>query len=335
MKWIISHQSALEFWRRAQAEDALAGKRPLVMKPQVRPLDAKELHTENFWGLETPLHVLVGSGNARKASRKLHCHVSTGKFPEMSFIRMDSGLTISSPELCFLQMAGELPLVGLVVLGYEFCGSYRLDKERAEGKGFREDQPLTSVNRLSSYIERAAGSKGCKNAKRALRYIVDGSASPMETILSVILVLPYKFGGFGFPKPLLNHRIESSDSDRRSNGKSGKALYRCDLYWPDEKVDVEYDSDAHHTGSDRIAQDAIRRNTLSSMGIIVVTVSRKQVIEAAKMRALSDVLAKLLGKRLKYPPEEYAYRYGELLRRLFPKLPMREQEGEYSIPATG
>ena len=314
MKWIISHQSALEYWRGADADKALKGKIPRTIKPQAKPLNAEELYTENFRGLAKPLHVLVGNGNARKVNRNLHCHVYSGELPYGSFVQMESGLVVSSPELCFLQMAGELSLVDIVTLGFELCGRYRLDKESAEGKGFREDLPLTGVGSLGSYIARISGLKGGKNALRALRFIADGAASPMETILTMLLILPYKLGGYGFPKPFLNYRIESPASVIKSTGKSKH--YFCDLYWPDKKVDVEYDSDAYHTGPERIDQDAIWRNALTSMGITVVTVSSRQIFETQKMRELAKILSKLLRKRLKPPIVEFTYRYADLLDRL-------------------
>ena len=318
----------------------MAEKRARAMKPQAKPLDVEELHAENFWGLTMPLHVLVGNSNARKATRNLHCHISSGEFPDGSFVRLGSGLVVSSPELCFLQMASELPLVDLIALGYELCGGYRLVEDREEGKGyragspmdsagippgieagkqemgFRKDLPVTSVGSLVSYASKATGLKGYKNTLKALRFIADGSNSPMETILAILFVLPYRLGGYGFPKPLLNHRIEVPISARKAAGKS---KYYCDMYWPIGKVAVEYDSDAYHTGPDRIAQDAIRRNILSGMGITVVTVSRRQVMETPKMYGVAVLLSKLLGKRLQYPAKEFTYRHAKLREQLLPK----------------
>ena len=319
MRWIISHQSALEYWRKTDAKGVLAGKRLRAMKPQARLFGTAELRADKFWGFAVPLHVLVGSGNARKVNRYMHSHVSPGEFPDGSFVRMDSGLVISSPELCFLQMAGEIPFANLVALGFELCGTYRLDRESADGKGFRGDLPLTSAYSLGSYASRAVGLKGRKNAMKALSFIADGSASPMETILAILLVLPYRLGGYGFPMPLFNHRIDMPASVVKADGKS--KYYYCDFYWPDKKVAVEYDSDAFHTGSERIAEDAIRRNALSRMGITVVTAARMLVFNSLKMHEFAEVLSKLLGKRLQYSQKEFKYRHAKLLRQLFTKLP--------------
>lgn len=315
MPWYISHRSQLEFWREASAKDALAGKKTRALKLPARPADARELRRENPWGLSTPLHVLVGSANARKVASSLCCHMCSGQLPPGSFIDGGSGALISSPELCFLQMASELSFVDLVVLGFEFCGSYRLDKKREPIKGFHNDQPLTSVAQLSLYLEKAAALKGSLSARRAVRFIADGSASPMETVLTLLLTLPYKMGGYGLLMPLLNHTIEVRASARRA---SGKKRFRCDLYWPDRQVDVEYDSDAFHAEARQAAKDSDRRLILSSMGISVIPVSREKIMNAAGMHEIAIVLAELLHKRLQYPKREFLTRRYALRHHLLP-----------------
>jgi len=314
MKWIVSHQSALEFWRKSYVK-AVAGTRT-TMKPPVLPRGTKELKAVNFWGLMPPLHVLVGAGSARKVCRGLRCHVNSCEHPGGSFLRMASGMVVSSQELCFMQMAHELSLVELVALGYELCGSYRLGS--APDQGFRADLPLTSVSGLGSYAAKAVGMRGRVNAQRALRYIADGSASPMETILAMLLTLPYSLGGYGFPRPQLNYCV-ATPAGASAGKAAGDSKYYCDLYWPDAKVDVEYDSDAYHTGSDRIAKDAIRRNALIRAGVTVISVSRIQINSAPELRELAKLLSKLLGKRLQFDPREFAYRHAKLMTQLLPK----------------
>jgi len=347
MKWIFSHQTALEIWRKAPARSIETSTKLRNMKPPVKPIDTKELKIEKLQNLSLPLHVLVGSLNARKASKSLSCHISLAVIPEWSFIRMPSGLIVSSPELCFLQMAGELTFIDLIVLGYELCGTYRLDREDNPVKGFRNDLPLTNTGKLKSYADKAVNLKGCKNARRAISFIADGSASPMETILTMLLTLPYRFGGYGFPKPLLNYRIDAplSTDDSYSdfptlitidstgikssipmNELINKSKFSCDLYWHDSKVAVEYDSDAFHVGPDRIEKDAIRRNTLTSAKITMITASRRQVTDAKKLRELAEALSKLLGKRLNYPVKEFALRQANLMDKLLPNKSVEKKE---------
>jgi len=317
MEYFISHKTALEFWKSAQANVALEGKK-LRKNPPTKPMDVKELQSSNLWNLTMPIHVLVGNKNVRRANENLQNHIASRQFPSGSFIQVDSKLAVSSPELCFVQMASELSLIELIALGYEFCGSYRLEENNRQGRGFRDDLPLTSVAKLEAYLSRVAGLKGSKNARRALRYITDGSASPMESALTMMLTLPYKLGGYGLPMPLLNCPVQVTKDASKTTRKA--KLY-CDLYWPEEQVDVEYDSDAYHANPSRIAKDAIRRNALTSAGVTVITLSRMQINNTAELHRVAVDLSKLLGKRLVYKAQEFTLRHAKLRSQLLPKVP--------------
>ena len=316
MEWFISHQSALEFWRQASAESVLANKKVRIKRLPSKPPDARKLHKENPWGLLAPLHILVGSSNARKATQNLRCHIVSREFPHGSFVQASPGLIASSPELCFLQMADELSLPELIALGYELCGSYRLDNEGESERGFRDDAPLTSVAQLKAYLIRSTGFKGHKKALRAVRFIAEGSASPMETALCMLLTLPYLLGGYGFPLPQLNYPVDARSGTEKARGKHP---YRCDLYWAEERVDVEYNSDAYHANPERIARDAMRQNALSSVGVTVVTVTRRQIVDTARLREFAEGLGKLLHKRLQCPLPEFKARHTVLRRQILPR----------------
>jgi len=248
----------------------------------------------------------------------MRCHISSGRLPYGSFIQVEPGLSVSSPELCFVQMASELPLVELMMLGYEFCGNYRLDKVSSPEEGFRKDRPLTSAATLDAFVAKATGLKGCKNARKALRFITDASASPMETALTLLLCLPYRLGGYGFPMPRLNWRIEVNIPTRNIPGTSGRTKFYGDLYWPAEQVDVEYDSDAHHSKSEQTEYDTRRRNALQSAGVVVFSVTRKQIMDTRKTRELAEELSRSLEKRLRCPAPEFTLRHFKLRQQLLP-----------------
>ena len=117
-----------------------------------------------------------------------------------------------------------------------------LDKQSEPEKGFRYDQILSSVTKLKAYLERATGLKGHKNAMCALLFIVDNSASPMETVLCLVLTLPYRLGGYGFSRPQLNCRIRPEIDSPKTRSRTRAGLprsYYADLYWADEQIDVE------------------------------------------------------------------------------------------------
>ena len=42
---------------------------------------------------------------------------------QQSFISLGEGMQVSSPELLFVEMSQEMPLINLVLLGCELCGS--------------------------------------------------------------------------------------------------------------------------------------------------------------------------------------------------------------------
>lgn len=231
---------------------------------------------------------------------------------------------MSSPEFCFFQLATKLSLIELIELGFELCGSYSLprntttNKDNAPDKGKAPNEncdmnpnantdssqktlfnrtPLSSIKKLLMFTLHMEGVHGRSRALQALRYIVENSASPMETTLVMLLTLPYKLGGYGFPYPKLNSRITPA---KAAKGSANKAFYSCDLFWPDKALAVEYDSDAYHTGPERIASDSKRRNSLTSMGIQVITVTNQQIRNTEEFNKVAKQLATGLEKRLQF-----------------------------------
>jgi len=199
-------------------------------------------------------------------------------------------------------MASILPLVKLVELGYELCGSYSLPANAGEalkphflGRGFSIGQPLTCRKRLDTFIARMPGFRGRKKAMHALGFIAENSASPMETKLTMLLTFPFMLGGYGFPLPELNSRITPIRSAKLLTSKS---FYACDLYWPDFNLAVEYDSDRFHTGPERISDDSKRRNSLTVVGVEVITVTWEQVRNTNELDKIAQSIGKGMERRL-------------------------------------
>lgn len=212
---------------------------------------------------------------------------------------------VSSPEFCFLQMATVLSLEQLIVLGYELCGTYAcLGDATCYGV-----HPLSSPRKIGVFLGNATGSRGVVKARRALRYILANSASPMETALSMLLTLPHLLGGYGIEAPRLNHRIDLSASLKRTTSHS---FFVCDLYWEQERLAIEYDSDLAHAGINKTVQDAMRRSLLTGMGISVLSVTNPQIKNDRAFDQLAHVVAKRVGKRLRYDEREFAARRRKL-----------------------
>lgn len=309
MELFISHRSALEYWRLHGNTLGSSLRRQYRRKLPASPPDTSSLHSGKTLGLSLPLNVMVANPDARRVSRITRPHVYRGPVPDSSFIPVADGLVVSSPEFCFLQMACVLSLIELIELGFELCGAYSLSETSivsehpdSTKKGFYNRPPLTNIKKLRAFVARMAGARGYKRASRALRHITDGSASPMETILVMLLSLPYKQGGYGLPIPELNARIIPAKSARRS---ASKIYYSCDLFWPDVNVAAEYDSDMFHTGAERISSDSRRRNTLASIGILVITVTNQQIRSIVEFGKIAHLLAASMGKRLRYKKQGF------------------------------
>lgn len=147
------------------------------------------------------------------------------------------------------------------------------------------------------FIDSAHKVYGIESVRRAAMFMLDNSASPMETSLVILICLPRRYGGYGLPPACLNHAITPPGYARSVMSKS---FYKCDLYWPDARLGVEYDSDEAHVGSDNIAADAKKRNALAYQHIEVVTITKQQVIHANELTKAVRVIAKKLGVR--FPP---------------------------------
>lgn len=288
---VLSYLSALEYWRSVRI-----GSRSFrfVQDAGLLLVEAPKkdaLAEPGPWWLTRPLHALVSSRSARRSSSEITCHVQSAPLPPGSILDSCNGFCVCSPELCFMQMASVWSLPKLIELGYELCGTYDVSNGQV-----RECLPLTSVDKLLAYAESAGLVYGRKKALRALRYVSNGSASPRETILAMSLCLPYALGGYGLPMPSLNHRVNLNARARRI---AGRKYLVCDLYWPDAKLDVEYDGELH-VEAERVSKDSMRRDALLSMGIKVVTITNWQLNDGGEMNALAHVAAECLGKRLRY-----------------------------------
>lgn len=294
MTVIFSHETSLNYLRSSAFEGA---RRTLTAVPVPRDCTTSLAEVREAARISSlgapPFHFLALNEKCRLRGTEAICHFSDLDFRPRSFLRILPDIYVSSPELCFLQLAQELSIVQLAEIGFEFCGSYALDVH--DLRGFHSREPLTSVRKLNRYVSEMPGAKGRKKARRAVRFVANNAASPMETKLAMLLCLPSSLGGFALPFPKLNHPI---DIDKRASYE-GMHRYVCDLYWPRGRIALEYDSDMFHTGPERIANDAERRRHLAAKGLTVISVTKDHVLDANKTEALAKLAATKLGRRIR------------------------------------
>lgn len=180
--------------------------------------------------------------------------------------------------LLFLQLGKELSLIQLITIGYELCGSYGLSAQSSSG--FLRREPRSNPQLIERYLEKCEGIHGVKAAKRASSYLVKGSASPMESLLSMLLCLPPSLGGFGLPRPELNYPIETNEGS--------VAMRRCDLCWPDQQFALEYDSDTFHSDESKLHLDSSRRSAPEKAGVHVVSITKTRFLTGANCLTLQQ-----------------------------------------------
>lgn len=318
MEILLTGISALECWRFAAHVRTFPRTfelRRALDKPRAR--DLRALKEQGFGFLSLPVHVLVPEANMRCRHQAVASHVNADACRKVA--RMGEGVYAVPPEECFLELARCLPFPYLVETGFEICGRYA----RAVGE-FDElvKRPqLTSVAKLAVFLEGQGSVPGVRTARRALSYILDGSMSPMETVDVELLCLPVKLGGYAFPLPQMNG-VVSVEARYRSHVR--KPYYLCDLYWPEARFAIEYDSNLHHTGAERIAEDAIRRIDLAYLGIEVATLTQRQAFDRREMDRIAQLLAKRLGIRLRMERLDPAGAQGALRNQLLSP-PRRDQ----------
>ena len=136
-------------------------------------------------------------------------------------------MLVSTPELALVQAATqEKNLVALLELGWELCGSYRTARTSLQ-HAYQVD-PLTTTKSLQDFASRNASLDGAGKVARILPYFADGSASPRETKLALILGLPMMHGGQGLGIPSMNHEVSANGAARAISHRKRLPL-RCVL----------------------------------------------------------------------------------------------------------
>lgn len=157
-----------------------------------------------------------------------------------------------------------------------------------------------------------------RKAKTAIRYVCDGSASPMETCLALLLGLPARYGGYGLGMPEMNAKVLIP---ARLGKRTTYREYHCDLYWSEQNVAIEYNSREFHVNELAVERDASRINNLKAAGIEALAVTRVHVADNVKFDAIAHSAASLMGKRIRIAYVDIDERRMSLRKQLFSKDP--------------
>lgn len=318
MSVYVIGSSALHFWRRnwgARSALEYATSRPLHDCPQ-SPAELAATGISDFDFGNAPVRLMVPSPELRLSRKRYSYTVNAGFLPRQMFYRLSESVCIASPEFCLVQSARAFSSVRLLELVMELCGKYALVPEARRGFASHEHQ-LTSLGELGEFLQRVRGMKGANKLARMLRYAQDGSRSPMETRVYLLLCLSKRWGGYGLPQPELNYRIVL-DSDERL--VSSRHYFECDSCWPDQKVVVEYDGHEDHESKENRARDAAKRNLLLARGYSVFTVTGGQIMKTSSFDRTAHDIAAALGYRMRGFPDDWEARRAALREELFKSL---------------
>ena len=125
-----------------------------------------------------PIHVTVPDAGSRRFLKDYVYHVQPKDLPKNSFVKVNSVLSVSSPELCFLQAALSIKsLPKLVCFANDLCAIYVKDNSTQFQQHQRE--AITSTAQIRHFLEHISGVHGIKLARKAIKYSVDRSNSPI------------------------------------------------------------------------------------------------------------------------------------------------------------
>ena len=225
--------------------------------------------------------------------------------------RWNESILLSSPSLAFIQEASLRSFVDTLVLGFELCGTYQ-QKTLATSTVYGT-QPLTSVRKIRGFLERNSRLFGAQRTRAAASYLVDGSASPRETQAALLLGLPAFYGGYGLGMPSMNYEISCTP---QATAISGRRTLRCDLFWPEASIAVEYQSREFHSGDLCRIRDSRRTNALQAMGIAVVGLTNNELESVEATDVIVETVRKAQGVRFRTAVGNYHARKLRLRRQL-------------------
>ncbi len=177
---------------------------------------------------------------------------------------MIDGLPVVSPEVAWLQLASVLAVDDVVV-----AGDYLI----------RRKTPLSSLGLIAGVAADAAGERGVRRARLALSDIRQGTDSPMESRMRLIIVRS------GLPEPVIGHTVIDPD---------GFFVGTPDLAYVAERIAIEYEGDHHRANPHVFREDIERREGFERIDWRVLRVTHDHIRQPWR---LVDRVRELLARR--------------------------------------
>jgi hypothetical protein len=242
-------------------EDGVDGDTRIRAALLLHPEDACASHfsAARLLGLPVPEHpfehVTVFRRRDRHPRPEVKSHVTTRQ-RHVIHVR---GIRTTDVITTFIQLAGTLSLVDLVVVGDAIVKKYKIAPSKL----------VRSCRAGNEYYARAA--------LRAALFVRRGVDSPMETRLRMLIVLA------GLPEPVVDVRELNDD---------GTWKRRYDLCYPEYKLIIEYDGRQHAEDIEQWETDLDRREELDDEDYRILVVTARGIFVEPE-RTLERVQRKL------------------------------------------
>lgn len=224
---------------------------------------------------------------------------------------------VCSPEFCFVLIACDIRricqerldrwqyVVVLAELGCELCGTYsKLDTRR----GFKNrSAQLVGTWHMRDFVCGVAHDRGASMAYEALRWVIDGLNSPMETAVYLMLCLQRTWGGLALPRPRANWSLAVPQNLWK---KTTRRQVVPDLYWPEYGLAVEFFGEEFHIGRER--EDRERQEIEQDMGLKIISFWKEDVLDIKRFNAKAESVAQYLGRCLPEADDEFLARQRKL-----------------------
>lgn len=249
-------------------------------------------------------HITVCNHDVRVSNNGTRAHTCVLPLPPGAVV-FRNGKSIASPELMFLELANELSIHRLILLGLQLCS-------HPPGSPLKA---VTTKQNLLKFLEKTSGHRGHRKAMWAVRYVENGSASIMESLAYMILALPYDLGGYGLSGVVFSYKVKLNDEERL---RLLQDCYIVDMYYKHARLAVEYDSFTHHSSPAEQGKDAIRSEILKKHGITVMHLSTIQLYNKDACYDFAHNLSMNIKKRIRIRSNRFDEMHSKL-RELLPE----------------
>lgn len=273
-------------------------------------------------GHEGAVDVLVKRHSKCHGSALLRPRLWSHELPSGSELHLYDEVSVASPELVALQLAGRGSLARTVMIASELCGSFAVFSPPAHIKAFLQrildrDKPiptvggwrpfvdsgkqlgtlwsrpaLTTPQRLASFAEACDLKRGASRLAQAASLVKAGAASPFEVQAAVLLGFSRRMGGYGLDGFEANGKVALNVGGR---ALAQRSCCYCDLFWEEAAVDVECQSILVHQNAGSFLSDSERTAALKGMGIDVLPITFDQLKDPVRLNSFAKVLSGMLG----------------------------------------